>query len=372
MPLSIGLVGLPNVGKSTLFNALIKKQLARAENRPFTTIEPNIGVVDVPDGRLLRLHAIITNPKSRPVRQAGEIREFSDGKLQRSESGTEERNPKQIQNSNALNPKIIPTTLKVIDIAGLVKDAHQGVGLGNQFLAHIREVDLIVYVVRAFEDPGVIHVGNRIDPREDLEILKLELELADIDQKASLSSRSPLEIPPSREFSPAMGGVEMTNRLVDKPYLVVVNVSESQLHKSPQILGLPNDVLIICAKTEAELVELPEDEQKEYLKSLGLNSSGLDRLIQKSYQRLGLITFFTAGEKEIRAWTVRQGATAPEAAAKIHTDMQRGFIAADIIPWQKLIEAGGWKQAKEKGWVRLEGKDYLVQDGDVMIVQFNV
>lgn len=327
--MKIGLVGLPNAGKSTLFNALIKRRLAKVANRPFTTIDPNVGVIDVPDERLEQL-ADILKP-----------------------------------------PRVIPTTLKVIDIAGLVKDAHKGVGLGNQFLAHIREVDLIVYVVRAFEDPSVVHPANKIDPKGDLEILQLELELADVDKSDRQSSWSA----GSAERDP----VGMTSKLIDKPSLVVVNVSENQLksdhHQTLDLLQLSTvggEVLLICAKTEMELADLTPPEQKEYLKTLSLRKSGLDRLLKMAYKKLGLITFYTFNDKELRAWPIKEGTTATEAAGKIHTDLQHGFIAAEVIAWDKLIEAGGWKLAKEQGWVRLEGKEYLMQNGDVILVRFNV
>lgn len=310
MALRIGIVGLPNSGKSTLFNALLKRQAARVENRPFTTIEPNVGVVEVPDPRLTELAAIV-KPKA-----------------------------------------VIPATVEFVDIAGLVKGAHQGVGLGNQFLSHIREVDAIIILLRAFVDPGVTHVEGKVDPENDLEILLLELGLAD-------------------EAHPE------APKLLEKPRLIVQNVDESQL--SEQSEDTKRSEVRVSAKIEAELASLSEDDQLALLSDLGLTEPPLNRVIRESYQLLGLITLFTAGPKEVRAWTVRRGAKAPEAAARIHTDMERGFIRAEVISFADFVQFGreqglpaGRAGTKAAGKLRTEGKDYVVQDGEVIHVRFNV
>ncbi|MBI3495331.1 YchF family ATPase [Candidatus Berkelbacteria bacterium] len=300
MSLKIGIVGLPNAGKSTLFNALLKKQQAQAENRPFTTIEPNVGVVDVPDDRLARLTQI-ANPE-----------------------------------------KIIPATIEFVDIAGLMKGAAQGAGLGNKFLSHIREVDAIIVLLRGFEDDAIIHTEGRVDPVDDLKILETELGLADVEHP---------DAPP----------------LMKKPRLVVENVSEGQLKEKS-----PHGWLRISAKLEAELAELPVAEQKPLLDELGVRESPLNRVIRESYQLLGLHTFFTAGPKEVRAWTIKQGATAPEAAGAIHTDFEKGFIKAEVISFADYIAHQGEQGARAAGKWRVEGKDYIVADGDVMHIRFNV
>ncbi len=300
MSLKIGIVGLPNAGKSTLFSALLKKQQAQAENRPFTTIEPNVGVVDVPDDRLARLTQI-ANPE-----------------------------------------KIIPATIEFVDIAGLMKGAAQGAGLGNKFLSHIREVDAIIVLLRGFEDDAIIHTEGRVDPVDDLKILETELGLADVEHP---------DAPP----------------LMKKPRLVVENVSEGQLKEKS-----PHGWLRISAKLEAELAELPVAEQKPLLDELGVRESPLNRVIRESYQLLGLHTFFTAGPKEVRAWTIKQGATAPEAAGAIHTDFEKGFIKAEVISFADYIAHQGEQGARAAGKWRVEGKDYIVADGDVMHIRFNV
>jgi len=367
--LAVGIVGLPNVGKSTLFNALTRAG-ALAANYPFATIDKNIGVVPLKDERLLALQKV-----------------FAKGERL---------------------PPTVPTHVEFVDIAGLVKGAHKGEGLGNQFLAHIREVSAILHVVRAFQDPNVVHVAGRVDPVEDMETIHTELALADLAtlerrlerlRKEARSNREMgpvLEVAeglyahlvqgqPARTFPPseeARRFLKETPLLTAKPMIYVVNVGEEDLpdgagnpwvkavQKRAQAEGA--EWVVVSARLEAELAELPEEEAEELLKSYGLFESGLNRLARVAYRTLGLITFFTAGEKEVRAWTVRGGTRAPEAAGKIHSDMERGFIRAEVIPWAKLVEAGGWARAKEKGWVRLEGKEYEVQDGDVIHILFNV
>lgn len=313
MNLSVGIVGLPNVGKSTLFNALLKKQQALVANYPFATIEPNVGIVPVPDERLEKLSAIYNSP-------------------------------------------IIPATVKFVDIAGLVKGANEGAGLGNKFLSHIREASIIAHVVRAFEDPDIIKEGS-VDPKNDYEVIKIELGLADLETKGE--------------------------KLAEKKEIVVLNVSEQNynqesiekyINKYSEILGLPKDkIIVISAKIEAELASLSQDEQKVYLKDLGLEESGLGRLIKKAYEMLGLISFLTAGEKEVRAWTVKNGQNAVEASGEIHTDFMKKFIKAEIVTFEDFISVGGWKKARELGkarLARLEGRDYIMKDGDV--VEFKI
>ena len=294
--MQIGIVGLPNVGKSTLFNALLKKQVALAANYPFATIEPNVGVVPVPDPRLAILAGVVKTEK------------------------------------------IVPATVTFVDIAGLVKGASQGEGLGNKFLAHIREVDAILYLLRDFADEDVIRSGS-VDPAADLEILRMELQLADLEAK------------------------EKINLLAKKPEIIVLNTDEDKL-------GIRDGQMRICAKLEEELAGLSEEEQKEYLKSLGLEKSGLEKVLQKAFETLGLMTFLTAGEKEVRAWTIRKGTKAPQAAGVIHTDFEKHFIKADVIYWEDFVKAGGWVEAKESGKVRLEGREYVMAEGDV--VEFKV
>jgi len=292
--MEIGIVGLANVGKSTLFNALLKKQVALAANYPFATIEPNIGVVPVPDPRLAILADVVkTN-------------------------------------------KIVPATVKFVDIAGLVKGASQGEGLGNKFLARIREVDAILFLLRDFSDENVIRVGST-NPKDDLEILKMELELADLDAK------------------------EKVNMLSKKPAIVVFNTDEDKLG---------GEGLRICAKMEEELASLSEEEQREYLKQLGITETGLEKVIKKAYEILDLQSFLTAGEIEARAWTIKKGTKAPQAAGVIHTDFEKHFIKADVINWEEFVNLGGWVKAREAGKVRMEGRDYVMQEGDV--VEFKV
>jgi len=322
MGLSVGIVGLPNVGKSTLFNALLKKQAAYVANFPFATIEPNVGIVPVPNARLEKLAKAVATSR--------------EPKLTREES----------------LPPIVPATCEFLDIAGLIKGASKGEGLGNKFLSHIREVDAICHVVRAFSDPDIIKQGVT-DPKTDFEVVKLELDLADLDHP---------DAPP----------------LAEKPILVALNIDEKDLSKSKEIEiefakqnGLkPEQVIAVCAKTESELSELSSDEQKAYLADLGIKESALDRLIKKAFATLGLNTFLTAGEKEVRAWTIKNGINAQSAAGVIHTDFIKKFIKADVCDFEKFVEAPGWKNARDKGYVRSEGRDYIMKDGDV--VEFKI
>ena len=321
MSLSVGIVGLPNVGKSTLFNALLKKQQAYVANFPFATIEPNIGVVPVPDERLQKLAEIYNAP-------------------------------------------IVPATVEFIDIAGIIAGASKGEGLGNKFLSHIREVDAICHVVRAFGDTDIVREGST-DPKNDFEIIKTELELADLDTV-------------ERHKQKKNANVEELQLLAKKPMLVVLNVDESDLKKAGELeekyaseFGLEkNQVIAICAKTEAELAGLSEEDQVVYLNELGQTKSGLERLINKAFSTLGLMTFLTAGEKEVRAWTLRLGETSLRASGVIHTDFMKNFIKADICSFADFIEFGGWKKCRELGKVRSEGRDYIMQDGDV--VEFKI
>ncbi|MEK7461147.1 MAG: redox-regulated ATPase YchF [Patescibacteria group bacterium] len=355
--MEVGIVGLPNVGKSTLFNALLKVAQAQAGNFPFTTIEPNIGVVAVPDERLDQLAALV-----KPA-------------------------------------KITPATVRFVDIAGLVRGASKGEGLGNKFLAHIREVDAIAMVVRIFLDPNVTHVAGKIDPADDIRTIQLELILADLatiekrvdavggraktgdkDTHAQLAFFEKIQrVLENEQLAREVG--ELTEDetrwlkelqlLTSKPFLYIGNVSEDQIGTgSWELERYP--ILPISAKLEAELAELTEEEQAEYLQELNLREPGRDALIRAAYDVLGLATYLTAGPKEVRAWTITKGMTAPQAAGVIHGDFERGFIAADVIPWQKFVEAGGWAEAKTKGWVKTEGKTYIFKDGDVTVFRFNV
>lgn len=361
MSLKIGIVGLPNVGKSTLFNALTKTKSAAAENYPFCTIEPNVGIVEVPDERLDKL-----------------------AKVSKSE-------------------KVIPTAIEFVDIAGLVKGASTGEGLGNKFLAHIRECDAIAHIVRFFEDPNISHVHGTSEPRADREIIESELLLADLqtmekrldkaqsDAKSGekekkmyaallervdshmKSGRLASEIELSEEEKEALKNLHL---LTMKPYLYIVNLHEKEIanmdrEKYAEKIGTEDyeKIIPICAKVEEDLSDFDEKETEEYLKSLGLTETGLNALIKAAYSALGLITFFTSGPKETRAWTVKKGALAPQAAGRIHTDFQEGFIKAEVINWEKFSEAGEVK-AKEQGAMKVEGKEYKVQDGDVMLFRF--
>jgi GTP-binding protein YchF len=366
--LSLGIVGLPNVGKSSLFNALTSSAAAAAANYPFCTVDPNIGMVEVPDPRLERL-AEIVKPK-----------------------------------------RTLPAVVQFVDIAGLVQGASQGEGLGNKFLANIRETDAIVHVVRCFEDPDVTHVMGSVDPVRDREVIEFELALADLSvvekrldkvQRAARSGdkEAQAELPvletahkllsegkalwEARLAPPQLALLQPLQLLTAKPVLYAANVTDGELHgdEGPHLRALraavgasaePAEVVAFSAKIEAELSELPPEERQEFLASLGIESAGLDRLIRAGYHLLGLQTYFTAGEQEVRAWTIHHGDTAPRAAGVIHTDFERGFIRAETVGYDEFVRIGGWKEAREKGAVRSEGKEYVVRDGDVMLFRFNV
>jgi ribosome-binding ATPase len=347
MSLSIGIVGLPNVGKSTLFNLLTKKGV-EAANYPFCTIDPNVGIVKVPDFRLEKL-AQISKPK-----------------------------------------QIIPTTIEFVDIAGLVAGAHKGEGLGNQFLAHIRECDAICEVIRDFKDKNIIHVNGKIDPENDKETINIELIFADLatvekrlDKMRREAKNENKEIKANitileRIFKQLSEGravrelnfnkedkifVKSLNLLTIKPILYLLNIDES-FNKNPSFESQEN-IIVVNAKLEEEIINLPEEEQAEYIKELGLKQSGLDRLIQKAYKLLNLETFFTTGPDETRAWTIKKNTKATQAAGEIHTDFSKNFIRAEVINWEKLVNCGSEAKARELGLIRTEGKNYIVSDGDV-------
>lgn len=360
--LGIGIVGLPNVGKSTLFNAITTAQV-EAANYPFATIDKNVGVVPVPDERLEAL--------------------------------------KKLYIKGDKIPPVVPTTVEFVDIAGLVKGASQGEGLGNQFLANIREVSAIAHVVRCFDDPNIIHVSGSIDPLRDIDTINTELALADIgalekrveklrrsakgnkDDALLLESANQLMEKLSQGIPARLTGTHVPddfNLLTAKPVIYVCNVAEADVVKGNAFVDRVSElakkegseVVMISARIEQELGELPDEEAKVFLEDLGLNEPGLSRLIRKGYTVLNLISYLTAGEKEVRAWTVRRGAKAPEAAGVIHSDFEKGFIRAEVIGWDKLVEAGSIANARSKGWLRTEGKEYVVQDGDVMNFLFNI
>lgn len=354
MSLSIGIVGLPNVGKSTLFTALTRKG-GLAANYPFATIDPNVGIVDVPDARLQKL-ADIVHPG-----------------------------------------RIVPATVEFVDIAGLVKGANEGEGLGNQFLANIRQTDAICEVVRYFSDPDVVHVEGRVDPDQDVDIIQTELILADLGTLERALPKLEKEAKRDKDLQPRLSvakrlqewlnegkraaDMEMTDDeraaahdlflLTMKPILYVANVDEDALSKPAPLVGCV-EAIPVCAEVEAELAELDPKEAAEYLESLGLERSGLATLAQAAYKLLGLQSYFTAGEMEVKAWTVRIGAKAPEAAGVIHSDFERGFIKAEVASYTDYVELGGEAGCKAAGKLRMEGKEYVVQDGDVMHFRFNV
>ena len=371
MNLSVGIIGLPNVGKSTLFNALLKKQVAFVANYPFATIEPNVGIVPVPDQRLEVLAKI-----------------------------TAEEMLKQVQHDSEKRPPIKPATVNFVDIAGLVKGASEGAGLGNKFMSHIREVSIIAHVVRAFEDTNIIREGST-DPLNDYKTIETELILADLQTVTNAQSKikrfqdekekSAVEKlykglndgKPAREIEltdDEMVFAKQMFLLSSKPELIVLNVSENDysgekvktvIDQYSSLLGVDKKSITgICAKIEADLSELSESEQKEYLGELGLKESGLEHLIKKAYERLGLISFLTAGEKEVRAWTINKNMNAVDAAGVIHTDFTKKFIKAEIVSYSDFVSLNGWKKAREQGKARLEGRDYIMQDGDV--VEFKI
>ena len=365
--MKIGIVGLPNVGKSTIFNALTKAG-AESANYPFCNIDTTIGVVTVPDPRLAVLEKMYNSKK------------------------------------------VIPTTIEFVDIAGLVRGASKGEGLGNKFLSHIREVDAIVHVVRCFEDDNVVHVEGKIDPIDDLETINLELIFSDIEmldrrieKNKKLAKTNPQEkanmevamrlreiletgkMPNDDEFTADEWEFIQTNQLISiKPVLYIANVSEDDLHEDNDMVtrlkatvlknhsGNHIDIIKISAKIEEEIAQFDDEEKAEFLADMGLEASGLDQVIRAGYKLLGLITFLTAGPQEIRAWTVTEGTKAPQAAGKIHSDIERGFIRAEITSFDQLIEAGSEVKAKESGVTRVEGKEYVMKDGDVTFFRFNV
>lgn len=373
MSLNIAIVGLPNVGKSTLFNALVKNAKAEAANYPFCTIDPNIGIVEVPDKRLDKLAEISKSAQK------------------------------------------VPAIVQFVDVAGLVAGASKGEGLGNKFLANIRECDAICEVVRVFEDPNTVHVGGKIDPQSDIATIETELAIKDLEtvekrlqtiekdvksgNKDAIKANGIIKIirdlveqgKPARDANLIEDDIALIKELgllTLKPMIYVMNVSESQISHPERSEGSPanagseinseilrkaqNDTIMLSAKIEAELNELSDAERKEYLDALGIEVSGIEVLANKAYDVLGLQTYFTSGEKESRAWTIHKGDTAPKAAGVIHGDFERGFIAADVVKYEDFVENNGWEKCKEKGLIRTQGKDYIMQENDIVVFKFNI